>query len=759
MPNLPRRQQQPEGEEKPQKTGVRSPALALVGRVFIILTLVCVITGCIVASVLTVYILRYIDSEDTLDLNDIKLGYTTILYAEDEKTGNFYELQRIHGDENRIWVDYEEIPQNLVNAAISLEDKRFATHQGVDWKRTFSSFVNLFIPIYEGKPGGSTITQQLVKNVTEDDETRIDRKVREIFRAIKLEKKYTKEQVMEAYLNTISLGYNTRGVQAAANLYFDKDVSELSLGECAAIISITQNPTKYNPILNLENLKVRQRYTLDEMLKQNHITQEEYDAAIAEELVIATESADKKINTDQSWFVDQVIEDVIDDLVAQKGYTREYASEQLLKGGYRIYTTVDEEMQDYLEKKFNIESGALPGVNNAEYPEGAFVVMDLNGQIKAITGSTRTKEGARLFSRARDAIRHPGSTIKPIATYAPAVERDLITFSTVIEDSPIMLNGKAWPSNFYGGYLGNVPVDLAIRRSTNTIPVKLQQQLGVENTFRFLTEKLGMSTLIEKKTINGKTYSDIALAPLALGEMTEGVTPLSMAGAYQIFGNGGLYTKPYSYTKVLDAEGNVILENNPTPVRAISAETATIMNRLMQGVTRGAQGTGTTAPFSAMPVAGKTGTSDNDNNQWFIGVTPYYVGVCWLGYDIPERINYAGHGYGPPIIWKNIMGPIHQNLPIIQFQESPNVITMEFCPASGMAATDLCPTRQIGWYKKTNTPEPCTLHSGEGEGEGEGEGGENGEGTPGEGTEGGSSSSEGGSSGGDNGDSATTRPA
>ena len=673
-----------------------------------------VITACVLACVLTVYLFKFIADEPVIDLSATQMSYTTILYGKNSSSEDYVEMQRLHGVENRIWVDYENIPEDMVNATIALEDKRFRQHQGVDWKRTIASAVNLFIPIYEGTPGGSTITQQVVKNITDDDGFSVARKMREILRAMKLEKHYSKEQIMEVYLNTISLGNNTAGVQAAANLYFGKDVSELNAAECAAIISITQNPTRFNPLYQYDNLVKRQRDCLFLMHEQGYLTDEEYDEALNYELVINTENASSQVSTytDWNWFTEQVISDVVEDLQEKLDYTEEAAIDMLYNDGLRVYTTCDIEMQNYLQQSFNVEENptTFPAVINETYPEGAFVILDLNGQIKALAGSNRPKEGARVFNRARDAVRHPGSTIKPIASYALAVQNDIIYYSSLVEDSPITLTDggvtRSWPINFYGTYLGNITVDLALRRSTNTIPVKLQQIITPEVSFKFLHDQLGLTTLVDKRVdASGRVYSDIALAPMALGEMTDGVTPLSMAGAYQIFGNGGYFTEPYSYTKVLDSEGNVILENKPVPQQVISSDTATVMNHLMQGVTRGAGGTGTTAPFSALPVAGKTGTSDNDNNQWFIGVTPYYVGACWLGYDIPEQIRY--YSYAPPIIWKNIMSHVHQNLPIIQFKDSPNVVAETFCTESGLLAGDDCANTSTGWYKKTNIPEVC----------------------------------------------------
>ena len=398
-----------------------------------------IIAACVIGCALTVYIFKYIADEPVVDLDAAQMSYTTILYGKDAN-GNDIEMERLHGDVNRIWVDYDDISEDMVNAAIALEDKRFREHQGVDWKRTIASAVNLVIPIYEGTPGGSTITQQVVKNVTHDDDFSIIRKVKEILRAMKLEKHYSKEQIMEVYLNTISLGNNTAGVQAAANLYYGKDVSELNVAECASIVSITQNPTKYNPFTNYDNLVERTQTCLYLMHEQGYLSDEEYEEASNYQLVIA-ENTGGQVNTytDWSWFTEQVISDVLEDLGAEKGYTEEEAYDLLYNSGLRVYTTCDVEMQDYLEKAFNVDTNStiFPAVINEEYPEGAFVVLGLDGQIKAIAGSDRTKTGARTFNRARDAVRHPGSTIKPIASYSLAVENDIIHFSSLVEDSPL----------------------------------------------------------------------------------------------------------------------------------------------------------------------------------------------------------------------------------------------------------------------------------------------------------------------------------
>ncbi len=692
--------------------------LRTVGRALAVCIMVGIITGCIVASVLTVYVLNTLDSSDRIVLDSAAMSYTTIIYAEDSDTGEFVELQRVQNNENRVWVDYDQIPQAMKDAAVAVEDKRFWSHSGIDIKRTIGAALNYLNPFATDYYGASTITQQVVKNVTSDNEFRVDRKVREIFRAINLEKNYSKEQILETYLNTIALGSGTNGVQAAANLYFGKDVGDLTVAECASIIAITQNPTKWNPFMHPENNRDRQLTVLWLMKEQKLLTEEEYEDAIAQEMVFQTESYTESISTVQNWFIDTVYDEVLQDLVAKAGYTEAGASEALRSDGLRIYTTVDPDMQEYLETAYTT-SETFPTINNAEYPESAFVILDLQGEIKAIVGSNREKEGARVFNRATSAKRQPGSSIKPLASYALALEYNLINYSTIIEDSPILLDENdpesLWPANAYNDYYGRMPVVEAIQRSTNTVAVKVVQSLSARTCFDFLTNSLGFTSLIDP--------DDADLAPMSIGAMTEGVTPLEMAAGYQIFGNGGLYYEPHSYTKVLDSEGNVILENKIVPKRVISLETATIMNQLLQRVTDSAPGTGTRSRFGSMPVAGKTGTSQNDENQWFIGVTPYYVGACWLGYDTPATISYSGHYYPPPIIWRTIMSTVHENLPAANFSfgSNANVVQLNYCKLSGHLfneefcsiidpSTGLETNRGVGYYKTSAIPEICSSH-------------------------------------------------
>lgn len=682
--------------------------LGNIGRCIAALIMVGIITGCIVASVLTVYILRYINSDEQISLEQYSMKYTTILYANDEN-GAPYELQRLQTMENRIWVDYDRIPRHMVDALVAIEDKRFWDHNGVDWKRTTGAFFNMFLGFYGSNQGGSTITQQLVKNLTGEKEVRVDRKIQEIFRALNLARNYSREQILEAYLNTVYYSNNCYGVQAAANTYFGKDVSELSVAESASIIGITQYPGKWDPFVNPDLNKQRQEHILAEMHEQGYLTDAEYNAAVAEKLEFKKEASYESISPVYSYFVDMVIEDVIADLKKEKGYTYEEAQQMVNSGGLRIFTTIDEKAQDIVTDFYSTVDN-FPAIYNENYPRSAFVLLDQNGAIKAIAGDIGVKKGMREFNCATMSRRHPGSSIKPLAAYLQGIENDVITYSTVIDDHPIEYNGQTWPVNYQGNYLGNITVDQAIQQSRNTIPVKIVQMVTPRRCFDFLKEKMNFHSLVESEVTPAGRVSDIDLSPMALGGMVYGVTPLEMAGGYQIYANGGYFTNPYSYTLVTDFEDNPILEKDITPRRVISPETATIVNKLLQRVTTGPYGTGRPAKFSEMPVAGKTGTSSDDFDQWFIGVTPYYIGAVWMGFDTHERIRYGN--YPPPLVFKSLMGKLHEGLAVKDFPIWGDVESHSYCAESGELAIAGCPVGGTGWYKKTNLPPECTYHSG-----------------------------------------------
>ncbi|MDL2233335.1 PBP1A family penicillin-binding protein [Ruminococcaceae bacterium OttesenSCG-928-L11] len=679
-----------------------------IGRVIATFIMVGIITGCIVACVMTVYVLRYIGAEDEISIDSIKMGYTSIIYATNSD-GELYELQRLYNtDGNRIWVDYDDINQYTKDAMVAIEDKRFWTHDGVDWRRSFGAFVNLFLP-GASRGGGSTIHQQLVKNVTKDDDYRIDRKVREIFRAINLGQNYTHEQVLEAYLNVVPFGNNTNGIQAAANTYFSKEAKDLTLAEAACIVGITQKPTANNPFLYPEANKNRQEHVLSEMFKQERITEAEYEKALKEPLNFKKSEHYESINAVQSYFVDHVIEAVIADLMEMKGWTYTYAAERLYKDGYKIYTTMDAEIQTHLENYYSSWDNFPQEVYNEIKPQSACVITDLNGKILGLVGGVGEKTVSRGFNRATMAKRHPGSSIKPIGVYALAMEYNQITWSTLIDDNPIELTpGRFYPSNFDHVYRGPVTVDYAIQKSVNTVAVRLTEMLTPKLVYDFLTNRLHMNNLVEYR--RGST--DIDLGPMALGSLTDGLTPLEMAGGYQIFANGGYYTEPYCYTKVEDAEGKVVLQADTTQNRVISEETAGVMTKLLQRVTTGPNGTGVRANLPNMPTAGKTGTSTDDVDQWFVGFTPYYVCQVWLGYD--EKLKENNYGeiryryYPPPYIFRDIMEPLHEELEYKNFEISDNVVSMTYCTRTGDLASTACTSIDVGWYKKSNLPPTCS---------------------------------------------------
>lgn len=699
---------------------------ATIGRFFATFVMVGIITGCIVACVLTVFILNYVGADDEIKLETEELGYTSTMMAYD-KGGKEIELQQLYlPDNNRIWVDLADISEYVKEGAIAIEDKRFKEHQGVDWRRTFGAFVNMFIP-GASTGGGSTITQQLIKNITEDDDFRVDRKVREIFRALNLEQRYTKDQILETYLNVVPFGAGTNGIESAAQTYFDKSASELSLAESACIVGITQFPTKHNPRIYPEENKKRQLQVLWEMFDQGRITEEEYDKAVDEPLNIVKKDVQQTDETIRTYFEDYVIETVLKDLQEEYGWTANEAFSRLYRGGYTIYTTVDTEMQTFLEEFYlNVEN--FPAINNKEYPQSAAVVIDPNGKILAMVGGREEKIGNRVFNRVTDATRHPGSSLKPIGPYAVGFETNAINWSTIIADNPINLAkpgqpDQLWPTNYYGGYKGDMTVAYAIERSVNTVAAKVVQGVGPEKVFEFLHDKLNFYNLVESTVINGSRFTDVMLAPMSLGALTNGVTPLEMVGGYQIFANGGKFTTPYCYTKVVDSNGRTILEADTTQRQVIGEDTSVILNKALQNVTT--YGTGTDARLTGMPTAGKTGTAEHDKDQWFLGMTPYYVCAVWLGFDnetyvneygttMPNTINYYSPvytGYPPPKLWKSLMEPLHEGLDQIPFHDTEDVVSKQYCTITGKLATSNCTSVQSGWYKASVPVQSCPGHA------------------------------------------------
>ncbi len=685
---------------------------------FLGLICACALTAAIVVGYVLVSVVSFANGDVAIDLEDYKenQNQTSFIYARaDEADENSWvQIASLHGTENRVWVDLDDMSPYLSQAFIALEDQRFVEHGGVDWIRTIGVIVK---PSNFGQ-GGSTITQQLIKNITKKKEVTTVRKFNEILSALNLENHYDKDTIIEAYLNTLYLGSGCYGVKTASETYFGKDVSELNLAECAVIASITQAPTKYNPLLNPENNRKRQLVCLEHMLTQEKITQAEYDEAVAYELIFTNsenyvpqkdESKEEKpqvVETEiQSYYVDYVIETVIQDLMAEYGYTRSQASDEIHYGGLKIYAAVDLKAQENIESVF-VKRETMPKENaTKEKPaaQAAMTVMDYNGRVVAICGGVGEKTKNRSLNRAAFSYRQPGSSIKPLATYAPALEANLITWSTHVLDSAIWVNGKRWPHNSGGSYGSgkNVTVQNAIARSLNTVPARIiNYTLGIDNSFDYLKNKFHISTLNET--------SDRLLAPLATGAFTTGVSTVEMAAAYAAIGNGGTYYKPYCYYKVTNSKGTeIILSNNDDGQKALSKDTAQVLCKLLQSVSSSSYGKDSNlAKFEFMC---KTGTTSDNKDRWFCAGTPYYVSAVWYGYDQPRPITNLNSSANPAgRLCVAVFNKLHKGLDSdLKFKTDAGIIKKAYCVNTGLIASSNCP-KATGWYKQSHLPSVCT---------------------------------------------------
>ena len=628
------------------------------------------------------------------NIKNYKMNMTSVIYVQNN-LGAWEEYQRIHGEENRIWTDIENVPQMLIDAIISIEDQRFYQHGGVDWKRTTGAFVNYlpFIDIYSSNQGGSTITQQLIKNITSDNDKSASRKLREIARALLIEKKLDKTTILEAYLNTISLGNGICGVQVAANYYFNKDISQLSLVECASLAAITKNPSAYNPEQKPKGNKKRRNDVLYKMYQLEKIDKDQYVKALNTEVVIDNSQQEDFEIPINNYFVDTLISDIIQDLSEKYECSNDTASAMLYNGGYKIYATLNPEIQEEMEKVYlnqNRYFSQKARKNKNIHVQSAMTITDYEGNIVGIVGGVGEKTVNRGLNRATDAPRQPGSTMKPIGAYVQAIENGSINYSTVIEDKPMdryYPNGKKGPKEWYGHYAGNMTVKTALERSANTIPCWiLRDNVGVYESYDFLKNKLGLKRLVE---------TDKNLASLALGGCTYGITTTESAAAYAIFGNGGKYYEPTTYHKVVNVSGDIVLKPKKGE-QVIKSTTATIMNKLLQNVVYGPQGTGGgISYYNRMKVYAKTGTSSESNDLWMVAGTPYYVGSVWYGFDKPEQVYYAG---AAATVWRTIMTAVHKNLEKKDFTMDETVVKYSYCNYTGLRATKNCENKDTGWY-------------------------------------------------------------
>ena len=714
-----------EPEKKPKKKRREHKGFRRFGIVVCSLFLI----GLISVSTVGLYVLKnmmdFVNGEVAIDLDEYKANQsqTTILYTLDDN-GNEIELIRLHGEENRIWVDLEEIPQDLQDAFIALEDKRFKSHSGVDWRRTIS-----VIAYYHFEQGGSTITQQLIKNLTGQSGRTFIRKFNEIQNALNLEKHYSKETILEAYLNTLYLDAGCYGVQTASEYYFGKDVSELNLAESACIAAITNAPRTYDPIINPENNAERQKYCLDCMLEEGYITQDEYNEALDYHLIFTTdddyvpkEDPDDDNGSDgmipvtddnagqngeeekvQSYYIDFVIDKVIDDLMRLYSYTHEQAWRLVYYGGLKIHVAVDLEIQQKMEDIYYNRKGFPNSTNSyGEQVQSCMVIMDYTGRVLGIVGQAGEKESARCLNIATDSRRQPGSSIKPLSIYSLAVDSNMYTWSyPLVQNYGIIVDGKRWPFN-YGGDIGSPnsyeTIQRALAPSHNTVPVQILTNLGVDRSYEWLTNKFRMTSLEEED----RNYSS-----LAVGGMSHGVYALEMCAAYTTFGNGGVYYEPYCYYTVTNSTGSTVyITHNDAGDQIMDVGTADVMNKLLQTVTTDYDGTARNYRVTGFDMYAKTGTTSSEKDRWFIGATPYYVCAAWMGYskhaeELDFSTNYCGQ------LYQTVMNDIHRNLPAKSFEFSDEIVSKSYCTRTGLIASSSCPS-SVGWYKNDSIPSTCT---------------------------------------------------
>ncbi len=698
-------EQQPEITYKRSESGAKRFFKGL-GKFLLTIFSVLAVAGIVTAISLAIYIIALASEPTGIDLKAKSLNQTSRIFIKDSDTGEFTETRKLYSTENRIWVDNQNIPDYMKEAQVAIEDKRFYEHNGVDWQRTLSAVAMLATG--SDSYGGSTITQQLIKNITDDNEVSINRKLREICKALKLEQEYTKDQILEAYLNVVNYGNNCQGVEAAAQLYFGKSIKDCSLAECAAIAGITQNPSRWNPLIYPENNRERRELILSEMYDQGVIkTKKEYDEAMSESAKMtfvgfksASEDEDDEDNDVQNWYYDQLFYDLRDDLARYYNISPDAASEKIYTEGLKIYCAMDEKMQNYIEKEaMNIDKSADPSI------ELGSVLMDFDGRVIATVGSSNRKTTDLAWDRAAHSALQPGSSIKPLFVYPIAIENKQLYFSSTVLDEPIekyeydeasggYISG---PKNAYGSYLGNILLPDAIERSSNAVAVQVMELIGGPSVaYEQAITKMNFKHLTELDGVN--------TGALSIGGLNGGVTVREMASAYTYMGNEGLYYKPYTYYYITDSEDNIILDNrDAVPKQAYSAETAGIMNRLLHYNVENSQNT--YAMYARVPgwdIVGKTGTTDSDRDCWFCGMSPYAVMATWTGFDSPQTISDKTRSAK---FFANVMGEYLKDKEQKEYKISKNLIPATYNPVTGLViSTDSVSGKYVGYYTEDNMP-------------------------------------------------------
>ena len=754
---------------------------------FIRVLFVSLIALCIAVTCLGVGSFRGVidTAPDVDDIDIMPLGYATFLY---DDAGN--QIRKLAApDSNRLPVTLDQIPVDLQHAVVAIEDERFYEHNGIDVKGILRAGMKA-LTTGDFSEGASTITQQLLKNNVFTNWTsestqleRFTRKIQEQYLAVQVEKKTDKDTILENYLNTINLGAGSYGVQAAARQYFDKDVWDLNLSECATLAGITQNPTKFHPIINPDSNRKRRKEVLQHMLDQNYITQDQYDEALADDVYSRIQAAQEKNssteNTVYTYFEDELTDQIINDLMNIKGYTKKQATNLLYSGGLKVYTTQDSKIQNILDEEYadpsnypdtvqyeldyaltvtdpdgnqvnyskemlqlyfqnedpdfdllfdspedgqtyvdkykasilaNGSKVLAERVNFAPQPQSSMSVIDQHtGYVKALIGGRGEKTASLTLNRATDTTRQPGSTFKIVSTYAPALNEKGMTLATTFEDEPYEYPDGSPVNNATRSYNGTTTIRTAIQNSINVVAVKCLEKVTPELGLKYL-DNFGFTTLAHgteaDKDANGNVWSDANLAT-ALGGITRGVTNVELCASYAAIANDGNYIRPIYYTKILDHNGNVLIENTAAERSVIKESTAFLLTSAMEDVVK--QGTGTACQLDNMPVAGKTCTTEAYNDLWFVGYTPYYTCAVWSGYDNNEKLpDYARNFH--KALWKKVMTRIHEGLPSKEFEKPASVEKLSVCEETGLLPRAGCPVITEYFDVGTMPTEYCDQH-------------------------------------------------
>ncbi len=670
-----------------------------------------ILSSLLAITVFSVHLIKKVNNGfDDIIFEKNKTSVSKIFYYEYENRQDRIGVLRELTDEEIFlerseWRSIYDLPENLKNAFIAVEDKRFYEHSGVDWLRTVKAALNHIFKFDKSGYGGSTITQQLIKNVTGENDFSVKRKIEEIIRAIKIEKKQSKSEILENYLNIVYMAENCYGVAAASRLYFEKDVSELTLAECAALASIVQNPAKYDPYKFPENNRQRRKIVLNAMLEQGMISKKEYNEAIEETVTISKDVESNRSSGVYSWYTEALLEEVASDLSKKYELNKGAARSLILRGGFEIYSVIDPKIQKSVEKVYENYMAYIDNQNGA-FPQSSCVILDpYTSDILAIVGGTGKKTSNLVYNRATMSKRPPASVIKPLSVYAPGLEEKVFDYATAYDDAPIEeKNGAWWPKNSPDRYRGLMPISFAVSHSVNTVAVKALRDLGIQKSADYL-KKFGIT--IDKE----RDYNE---SSLALGQLTYGTNLLNITNAYTAFSNGGYVSKPKTYLYVKDSTGNIILEKATEKKQVISKESAFIMTMILKNTVE--EGTASSIRVKSMvEVAGKTGTSSNSQDKWFVGYSPFFTCGIWTGFDTPKPLS----GQNPScVLFDAIMQDIHRDIgEYAKFSKPENVVASEFCFDSGKKPCKRClidergDRTRIGYFISGNLPsEECGVH-------------------------------------------------